>query len=426
MSLPPDTPVRRSGGDLADYVSLVRRRWPILLFFLAAGIGGGVALLRLTPPAYTATAQVLVSPTGLSEQTNQVTNRQREPLNLDTEVQIAQSAVVAEKARAVLKSTPEHVDVSVPPNTSVLEISYTAADPRTAAAGAGAYAQAYLANRKESATQALDAQLKALLAKLKQVNASLVTVADTLPGLARGTAERTIALQRQTLLSRQVYNLTVRYDALRTVPVTPGSVISEAVAPAEPVAPSPPLHLGSGLMIGLLAGVGAAWVRDRLDTRIRTGSDLRRLTGLDVLSAEEIGELTDRAGSAVLLITVPGTSSRDVAQAVRGLNERRIPVLGALAVPPAGPSAVPGAQPPESGRTSESGRTPRTGRTSKTGRVPKSRRTRAPAPAAASAPAPVSSDGTARPVTGGRPAPAQAPLPTQPHPPAADKMVFPT
>ncbi|MFI6795651.1 YveK family protein [Streptosporangium canum] len=428
MSLPPDTPVRRSGGDLADYASLVRRRWPILLFFLAAGLGGGVALLRLTPPTYTATAQVLVSPTGLSEQTNQVTNRQREPLNLDTEVQIAQSAVVAKKARAVLKSTPEPVDVSVPPNTSVLEISYTATDPRAAAAGAGAYAQAYLANREESATQALDAQLKALLAKLKQVNASLVAVADTLPGLARGTAERTIALQRQNVLSRQVYNLTIRYDALRTVPVTPGSVISEAVAPAEPSAPSPPLHLGSGLMIGLLAGVGAAWVRDRLDTRIRTGSDLRRLTGLDVLSTEEIGELTDGAGSAVLLITVPGASSRDVAQAVRGLNERRIPVLGALAVPPAGPSAVSGAQPPESGRTSESGRTPRTGRTSKTGRVPKTRRTRAPAsaPAAASAPAPVSADGTAHPVTGGRPAPAQAPLPSQPHPPAADKMVFPT
>ncbi|ACZ91232.1 YveK family protein [Streptosporangium roseum] len=425
MSLPPDTPVRRSGGDLADYASLLRRRWPILLFFLAAGIGGGGALLRLTPPSYTATAQVLVSPTGLYEQTNQVTSRQREPLNLDTEVQIAQSAVVAGKVRAALKSTPAPVDVSVPPNTSVLEISYTAADPRTAAAGAGAYAQAYLANRGESATQALDAQLKALLAKLKQVNASLVTVADTLPGLARGTAERTIALQRQNVLGRQIYHLTVRYDALRTIPVTPGSVISEAVAPAGPSAPSPPLHLGSGLMIGLLAGVGAAWVRDRLDTRIRTGSDVRRLTGLDLLSAEEVGELTDGAGSAVLLITVPGTSSRDVAQAVRGLDERRIPVLGALAAPPAGPSAVSGGRPPESRRTPESGRTPRAGRASKSGRVPKSGRTRASAPADASAP--TFAGGTAH-GTGGRPAPAphQAAPPSQPHPPSADKMVFPT
>ncbi|WP_433245639.1 YveK family protein [Streptosporangium sp. CA-135522] len=333
MPLPPDADVRRSGGDLADYASLLRRRWAILLFFLTAGVGGGVALFRLTPAAYTASAQVLVSPTGLGEQTNQVTNRQRESLNLDTEAQIAQSAVVAKKVQAVLKTTPGPVDVSVPPNTSVLEISYTAADPHAAAAGASAYAQAYLANRSESTTQALDAQLKTLLAKLKQVNASLVTVVDTLPGLARGTAERTIALQRQNVLSRQVYNLTVKYDALKTVAVTPGSVISDAVAPAEPSAPGLSLHLGSGLMIGLLAGVGGAWLRDRLDTAIRDRSDIRRLTGLDVLGTAEIGELAG-TGGAVLLVGVPGTSSRDVARAVRGLNERGIPVTGAVVTTP--------------------------------------------------------------------------------------------
>ncbi|GAA4234558.1 uncharacterized protein involved in exopolysaccharide biosynthesis [Streptosporangium album] len=337
MSLPPDVPVRRSGGEPADYTSLLRRRWPTLLIFLAAGLGGGAALFQLTPPAYTASTQVLVAATGLPEQTNQVTNRQREPLNLDTEVQIAQSATVAKKVKTALKSTPGPVEVSVPPNTSVLQISYTAADPRTAVAGADAYAQAYLANRRESTTQALDAQLKALLAKLKQVSASLVTVVDSLPALARGTAERTIALQRQNVLSRQVYNLTVKYDALKTIAVTPGSVISDAVTPARPSSPSAPLNLGSGLMLGLLAGAGVAWGRDRLDTRIRQGSDVKRLTGLDIVSAREIKELTG-TGSAVLLVSVPGTTSREVTQAVRQLNERGIPVIGAIVTPPGEPS----------------------------------------------------------------------------------------
>ncbi|WP_406311964.1 Wzz/FepE/Etk N-terminal domain-containing protein [Streptosporangium sp. NBC_01639] len=333
MSLPPDAPVRRSGGDLADYMSFLRRRWPTLLVFLLAGSAGGAALFGLTPPAYTASAQVLVAATGLPEQTNQVTSRQREALNLDTEVQIAQSATVAKKVKAALKRTPGPVEVSVPPNTSILQISYTAADPHAAATGADAYAQAYLDNRRESATQALDAQLTTLLTKLKQVNASLVTVVDSLPTLARGTTGRTIALQRQNVLSRQVYQLTVRYDALKTIAVTPGSVISDAVAPARPGSPSAPLHLGSGLMLGLLAGVGVAWGRDRLDTRIRAGSDIKRLTGLDIVGAREIKELTG-TGSAVLLVSVPGTSSRDVTQAVRQLNERGIPVLGAVVTPP--------------------------------------------------------------------------------------------
>ncbi|GAT69565.1 LPS biosynthesis protein [Planomonospora sphaerica] len=336
MSLSPDPPVRRSGGDLADYASLLRRRWPALLLCLAAGTGGGGALLWATPPAYTASTYVLVTPTGVQEQTNQVTNRQREALNLDTEAQIAQSAVVAKKAQAALKSTPGPVDVAVPPNTSVLEISYTAADPNSAAAGASAYAQAYLAHRREAADEALTVQLKTLLSKLRQVNESLTKVVAELPGLDRGTADHTIALQRRSVLSRQVYNLTVKYDALKTVAVTPGSVISEAVAPDRPSTPSPPLYLGSGFMIGLLAGVGLAWIRDRLDTRIRDPRDLARLTGIDLVTGREVADLAG-AGGAVLLVPLPGTSSQDVARAVRQLGESRVPVLGAVVAAEAAP-----------------------------------------------------------------------------------------
>ncbi len=314
MSPSPDASVRRSGGDLTDYASLLRRRWSSILLLVTAGVGAGAALLRFTPPAYTASAQVLVTATGLQEQTNQLTNRQRESLNLDTEAQIARSAVVARRAGTVLKSTPGPVEVSVPPNTSVLEISYTAADPNSAAAGAGAYAQAYLANRREAATRALDIQLRALLAKLKQVNGNLTTVVATLPGLPKGTAERTMALQRQNVLSRQVYNLTVKYDALKTIAVTPGSVISDAVAPTRPSAPSPPLYLGSGLMTGLLAGVGLARLRDRLQ-RLGGGSRGGPVTG-GPLSRESVdggpvdsGSNAGRAVNGGALTAAPITSA---------------------------------------------------------------------------------------------------------------------
>ena len=159
MSLSPDSPGRRPGTDLADHLSLLRRRWLLFLGLLLAGGTAGLALLRVTPPAYTATTQVLVAPVGVQEQSNQVTNRQREPLNLDTEAQIAQSSVVATKAAKELKtSTPEPVEVSVPPNSAVLWISFTAADPAVAAAQSRAYAQAYLANRTESAQATMTAQ----------------------------------------------------------------------------------------------------------------------------------------------------------------------------------------------------------------------------------------------------------------------------
>ncbi|MEU8379665.1 Wzz/FepE/Etk N-terminal domain-containing protein [Streptosporangium sp. NPDC048865] len=335
MSPSPDAPARRGGEDLADYASLLRRRWPIVLSLLLAGAGCGLALLWLTPPSYTASGQVLVTATGSQEQTNQVTGRQREPLNLDTEAQVARSAVVAAKARALFGGLPCAAGVSVPPNTSVLEISCAAADPKAAASGANAYALAYLAQRRESSAQALTAQLKIVLLKLRQAGAGLTKVATELPGLGRGTAERTLALQRQNVLTRQVHGLTARYDALKTVAVTPGSVISQATVPTVPTAPRPPLYLGSGLMAGLLCGVGIAWLRDRLDTALRTAADVGRLTGLDIVDG---GEGHDLAG-AVLVVAVPGTSSREVRDAVRSLNDRGVPVVGAFVIGDEAPSS---------------------------------------------------------------------------------------
>lgn len=335
MSPSPDAPVRRGGEDLADYASLLRRRWPIVLSLFLAGAGCGLTLLWLTPPSYTASGQVLVTAIGAQEQTNQVTARQREPLNLDTEAQVARSAVVAAKARRLFGGLPCAAEVSVPPNTSVLEISCGAADPKAAASGASAYALAYLAQRRESATQLLTAQLKVVLLKLRQANAGLTKVATELPGLGKGTTERALALQRQSVLARQVQSLTARYDAVKTVAVTPGSVISQAVAPAEPTTPRPPLYLGSGLMAGLLCGVGVAWLRDRLDTALRTAADVRRLTGLDAVNG---GETPDLAG-AVLVVAVPGTSSREVKDTVRALNERGVPVVGAFVVGDEAPSS---------------------------------------------------------------------------------------
>ncbi|MFC7385002.1 hypothetical protein [Sphaerisporangium rhizosphaerae] len=288
------------GRELAEFGSMLVRRRVALTVFLLAGVCAGGVVLATTPPSYTATAEVLVAPTGVQDQTNPTTPRQREPLNLDTEAQVARSAVVAARAARALKVNDpdplrDRVAVTVPPNSAVLAISYTAADPVSAAAGAQAFAKAYLANREATATRALDAQLKVLSGKLREIDSRLAATVAGLPRTAPGSAARTIAGQRQNVLSRQVYNLTVKYDALKTVAITPGTVISDARPPASPSQPSPPLYLGSGLFLGLLAGAGAAMVRDRFDTRLRTAADIERLTGLPVLcegeNARELREL---------------------------------------------------------------------------------------------------------------------------------------
>jgi capsular polysaccharide biosynthesis protein len=396
MSLSPDFQVRPPGADLDEHLSLLRRRWLLFVGCVVVGGTAGLALLRLTPPAYTAVTQVLVMPVGGQEQGNQLTNRQREPLNLDTEAQIAQSAVVAARVATALDTpAPEPVEVSVPPNSAVLWISVTAADPVVAAGQSRAYADAYLANRRESAQSAMGEQQQAVLTKLKQVNAGLDAGIKELDTLPKGSPEHAIAAQRQSVLNRQAASLTLKYDALRTVAVTPGSVISEALPPTRPSSPSLPLYLGTGLMAGLLAGAAAAYLRDRLDTRLRTAADVERLTGLPVLTdlsgTREHGILHDlactvvaacpgkrllvkslpadlyasslaeplavsaplsvldgsdlrdlaRADAALLLVGLGQVSSGQVAAAVRHLGRHDVPIIGVVTATDAVPSFVP-------------------------------------------------------------------------------------
>ncbi|MEU7937221.1 Wzz/FepE/Etk N-terminal domain-containing protein [Microbispora bryophytorum] len=342
MSLPPHS------RDLSEYGSVLRRRRLVAAVCLLAGVGGGAAALVLTPERYTAIAQVQVVPTGAQEQFNAPNSRQRETLNLDTESQIARSAVVATLAAAILKypdpeELREHVTIDVPPNSAILSISYSASDPRAAAAGAQAYAEAYLRNRARAAEDAIDGQLKLISARLREVENDLdkdatTGAATTDPTQTTQTSQTTQATQtatartaagpgttrRKTVLARQVSDLTLRYDALKTVAVTPGTLISPATPPARPAHPSPPLFLGSGLFLGVLAAAGAAFCRDRLDTRIRTCADVERLCGLPLLAelpARPDSGFLDEMAAAVatslgggphrLLLEGVGTGGRD-------------------------------------------------------------------------------------------------------------------
>ncbi|QYC45049.1 Chain length determinant protein [Nonomuraea coxensis DSM 45129] len=305
MTQPPDVHARRPGVELEDHLALLRRRWLVLVGCVVVGGTAGLGLMRLTPSAYTAVTEVQVMPIGAQEPGNQVTARQRESLNLDTEAKVAASAVVARRAAQTLGLTvPEPAEVTVPPNSSVLAIAVTAADPQTAATQSAAYADAYLAHRRDSALAALADQQQAVLGKLRQVNAGLDATIRRLALLVRGTPDHTIALQRQSVLNRQAASLALKYDALRTVAVTPGTVISPAAPPAAPSSPSLPLYLGTGLMAGLLAGAAAALIRDRLDTRLRSAADIERLTGLPVLAdlstAADPDALHELAGAAEL------------------------------------------------------------------------------------------------------------------------------
>jgi succinoglycan biosynthesis transport protein ExoP len=190
--------VSRLGGGspsvtVEDYAALLRRRAVSLAGGVLAGLIVAVAYVVVTPPVYRATAEVLVLPL--------TTDLQDSPrgrkVNVDDAAQLVVSAEVTEAAAAALgrgsATLTEAIDVTVPANTSVLQISYFSTDPDEAARTAGAFATAYLAQRRQEAADVLQARRAAA----EQARTGLVEEINAATGPTREpTCPRTMGSDR--------------------------------------------------------------------------------------------------------------------------------------------------------------------------------------------------------------------------------------
>ena len=268
------TPVR----DLSDYTRPLRRRWWWVAVGATLGLVVGLAAAGVVHHKYTSTASVVVTPTGVQPDVNDANGRTQEEINLDTEAQIVKSDAVAARvrralhARASLATIKRRASVGVPANTTVLRISYTAGSPRRAAAGAQAFATAYLAVRGSTATRLLRSQEAAVRKQITSVADELTLRKAQTPGTTE--RERSLRALRYKALAAESAALATQLSTLSTTVVTPGRVIADATTPSRGAGRTWLLFLLSGAMIGLLLGAGGAVARDRSDTYLREPRDL--------------------------------------------------------------------------------------------------------------------------------------------------------
>ncbi len=274
--------------DLADYLGMLRRHWWLVVLLVAAGLGGGVAAAHTRPKVYESATSVLVMPTGVTSG-NASGGRTSGPINLDTEAQLVVSTDIATAAQKLLKvATPPdqlaaNVAVTVPPNTTVLLITYSAPSPREAQSGSHAFAIAYLQNRQTTAQADVTAQIQALDAKVKEYSTSLSQLSSRLATMRTGDPNKADLTSQLATLTEQVNTLTSRENDLSTMQVTAGKIINDAALPTAPTRPSVPLFLASGGMLGLLLGVGLALVRERTDSKVRRAVDVTRRDDVPLL-----------------------------------------------------------------------------------------------------------------------------------------------
>lgn len=216
--------------DLQEYVSLVRRYWMSVTATLLLVVATAAAVTLVQSRSWTATTSlfVAVESGGTAGELSQGANYAERQVK--SFVEVSKSPFVLEPVinRLGLDLTPaelsERISVAAPLNTSVIEIAVTGKSPTEAA---------QISN---------------------EVAASLARAVDQLsPQGSRG--ERLVK----------------------------ATVIQQAEIPTAPTSPKPRQNLALGLLLGALLGLGQALLRDRLDTRVRSVSDIEHVTDSAVI-----------------------------------------------------------------------------------------------------------------------------------------------
>ncbi len=282
---------------LRDYARVVaRRKWVVVVAVLAT-VGTAIALAALQTPVYQAEAQMLVK-TRASDTIfdNGATSYGDPKRAVQTEIKVLESEPVAQRVQQDLGLTalPPDAVGTVQGDTDVVAVTVRSGDPTTARVVADAYVQAYIDIKREQSVEGLlsaGAELQKKVTELQeQIDAIDAQVANALAS-ERDQVEAELASQRRVLVDQQGL-FKQRLDQLQVdaALATGGAqVVRQAEQPTDPVEPTP-LRTGAlALVVGLLLGLGAAFLLDYLDDSVRSTEDMESAAGgLPVLAVVPI------------------------------------------------------------------------------------------------------------------------------------------
>ena len=215
--------------ELQHVLKTIRHQWYLVVGAVVVALVLALGWILLQTPMYKATAEVFVSSSGTAGDSQ-----------AGEQFQAAVFAQQRVTTYAQLVSSPEVLD----PVIEELGLATTPQD------------------------------LARVVSAVNPPQTVLIEVSATDPDPAKSAAIANLSAQN---LATAIQNLeTTNPKAGSPIKV---SVVNPAVAPASPYFPNKVTTLGLALLLGLAAGIGAALLRDQLDTSVKSSSDLLDLSG---------------------------------------------------------------------------------------------------------------------------------------------------
>lgn len=334
------------GARLEDYLRAVKQRKFVVLACLAIGIALATLYVNTRTNQFTAETRVALGPTPVGSP-----NAQLVTPNLEKESEIMLSNAVATDVVETLdlddepRDLLEFADVEFRPLSDVLTVSYTNTNADIAADYSNAFAAAYVEQREGDAISFYDVQIAEAESNIEQLDELIeehdeaiaaleerqTTVIDDFPDVderrieqSQIAADLSINRTNRGALGAQRNSESAQLRALRST-VASRSPSAQLIRTAEP--PSLPngiperlLQIGGGLL-GLITGIVAAFLLERLDTTTRDESDVALALGESVIgSVPSIGLMSRGSKSIVMLSTGGGARMSAAREAFRRLR----------------------------------------------------------------------------------------------------------
>ncbi|MDQ3679029.1 MAG: AAA family ATPase [Actinomycetota bacterium] len=285
------------GVGLQHYLQVVRRRFPIIVTVTALVLAVSLGMSLRQETIYGASSEVIVNRDNLAStltrsQVPYIDAQTAERL-METQVQLARVPALASRVIAAnrLSDTPQRFlemsSVTVAPKTDILIFTARRPSPALARQLATSYANEftkYSAERDRAQLEVVASGVRDQLAQMNTPEARRTPLYNELEGRLG---------QLQTILALQSPTAEVVRDA----------EIARKLQPR-------PLTAGvGGVLLGLLLGTALAFLRDSLDTRVRSSDEVAELLGQPLLG--RLPEPPERLGKERKLILIEDPEAED-------------------------------------------------------------------------------------------------------------------
>lgn len=282
--------------ELRDYLSVLRRRKAIIVMTLVIATAAAAAGSFLLAPKYTAAVTLRITP-GASIVDGSIRPDDIEYLERlhNTYARLVTSDVVLNRlARELNLDAKPDVVVEQIPNSELMEIRVEAERPALAARSANRLAELLIARVEAITAQGVQAADERLRERIQQVQRDIVRNRQELAALRlsgasdAATEARILELQEEIELNKtSAAALQEEYERYRIAREDRGnalSILEAATPPQEVSSPNTPLIVALGIFVGLVGGMGLAFLFENVSTRLYTRDEIERATDLPVLA----------------------------------------------------------------------------------------------------------------------------------------------